>query len=61
MMHKAAFRLVAFVVGFQLLLVGGLAAGCLVTRDERCTGDRISELLQAIATQTFALYAAEKR
>jgi len=59
-MRRAAFKLVAFVVGFQLLLVGGLAAGCLFTRDDRCTGDRINDLLQAIATQTFALYAAEK-
>jgi uncharacterized membrane protein YcfT len=59
-MKAAAFKLVAFVVGFQLLLVAGIMAGCLFTQDKRCTGERASELLTAIGVQAFALYAAEK-
>jgi hypothetical protein len=59
-MRLLAFKLVAFVVGFQLLIVGAVLAGCLVTRDDRCTGENSSKLLASIGAQAFALYAAEK-
>ena len=59
-MKTAAFRLVAFVVGFQLFIVTAVLAGCLFTRDERCSGDKISEVFTSIGVQAFALYAAEK-
>ena len=59
-MKIAAFRLVAFVVGFQLVIASAVMAGCLTTRDERCSGDKISEVFTAIGVQAFALYAAEK-
>ena len=59
-MRLLAFKLVAFVVGFQLLIVASVLAGCLVTRDDRCTGKSSSNLLASIGAQAFALYAAEK-
>ena len=59
-MKSAAFKLVAFVVGAQVLLLIGVSAGCLITKDQRCTGDKIQEMLTAITAQAFALYAAEK-
>ena len=59
-MRLLAFKLVAFVVGFQLLIVASVLAGCLVTRDDRCTGENSSALLASIGAQAFALYAAEK-
>ena len=59
-MRLLAFKLVAFVVGFQLLIVASVLARCFVTRDDRCTGEQISKLLASIGAQAFALYAAEK-
>ena len=59
-MRLLAFKLVAFVVGFQLLIVASVLAGCFVTRDDRCTGEQSSKLLASIGAQAFALYAAEK-
>ena len=59
-MEAAAFKLVAFVVGAQVLLLIGVSAGCLITKNERCTGDKIQEMLTSITAQAFALYAAEK-
>ena len=59
-MKAAAFKLVAFVVGFQLVIASAALAGCFFTRDERCNGEKASELLTAIGVQAFALYAAEK-
>jgi hypothetical protein len=59
-MRLLAFKLVMFVVGIQLLIVSTTVVGCLVTRNERCTGQNIKELLAGLTTQAFALYAAEK-
>ena len=59
-MKSAAFELVAFVVGAQVILLIGVAATCLITKNERCTGDKIQEMLTGITAQAFALYAAEK-
>ena len=59
-MKQAAFKLVAFVVAVQLAIVMGTVAACFITRNEKCTGDKVSELLTYISAQAFALYAAEK-
>ena len=59
-MRKAAFYLVAAVIGVQLSIVAAVLAGCFVTKDQRCTGDRAGELMMYIAAQSFALYASEK-
>lgn len=59
-MKRAAFKLVAFVVAAQLILVAGTIVGCFFTRNDKCTGDRVSELLTYISAQAFALYASEK-
>ena len=59
-MKKAAFYLVAAVISAQLLIASGVLAGCLITKDNRCTGEKVSEMLMYITAQTFALYAAEK-
>jgi hypothetical protein len=59
-MKRAAFKLVAFVVAVQLALVTGTMAACFFTRNDKCTGDRVSELLTYISAQAFALYASEK-
>ncbi len=52
--------MVASVIGFQLVIVTGVLAGCLFTQDKRCTGELVSEMMLSITAQTFALYAAEK-
>jgi hypothetical protein len=59
-MKRAAFYLVAGVIGVQLLIVGGVLYGCFKTQAEKCTGDRAGELMMYIAAQSFALYASEK-
>ena len=68
-MKRAAFTLLASVIGFQLVLIGGVLAGCFLVYPEiqgrdpsnaRCSGENISELLAVIVAQSFALYAAEK-
>ena len=59
-MKNAAFNLVATVVGIQLALIFLITARCLSTFEQRCTGDRVAQLLGAVTTQVFALYAAEK-
>lgn len=58
-MRKAAFKLVALVVGIQLALLIGISVGCFTTL-RQCSGDRARDLLQYITAQSFALYAAEK-
>jgi hypothetical protein len=60
---KAAFYLLASVIGFQLVLIGGVLAGCFVARPamvDRCDGSKAGELLSVIVAQSFALYASEK-
>jgi len=59
-MRRAAFYLVAAVIGVQLMIATATVAGCLILKDKRCTGKHVSELMMYITAQTFALYAAEK-
>ena len=59
-MKRAAFNLVAVVIGLQLVIVGGVLIGCFKTQAEKCTGDRAGELMMYITAQSFALYASEK-
>ena len=55
-----AFRLV-FAVVVELAIVAGSVVGCFETNacDEN-DSNNIKELMQGLATKTFALYAAEK-
>ena len=60
-MKSLAIKLVFFVVGVELLIVGVTVAGCLVTQD--CSdrdSDNITHMLSGLAAKSFALYAAEK-
>ena len=59
-MKKAAFKLVAAVIFVQLIIVAGVLIGCFRTGAEKCTGNRVGELMMYITAQSFALYAAEK-
>ena len=62
-MKRAAFTLLASVIGFQLILIAGVLAGCFNARPkmiDRCDGSKAGELLSTIVLQSFALYAAEK-
>ena len=59
-MKRAAFYLVAGVIAVQLLIAGGILIGCFKTQAEKCTGDKVGELLMYITAQSFALYASEK-
>ena len=59
-MKSAAFKLVAFVVGAQVCLLIGVSAACFITRNEKCTGDKVQKMLTSVTAQAFALYAAEK-
>mgnify|MGYP003327607146 CR=1 FL=1 len=62
-MKKPAFYLLASVIGFQLILIAAVLAGCFVVTPEkgdRCDGSKAGELLTTIVAQSFALYAAEK-
>ena len=58
-MRRAAFYLVASVCLAQLILVMTIVTGCFISKRE-CTGDRVSEIMTLVVTQSFALYAAEK-
>ena len=59
-MKRAAFYLVVSVVMLQMLLAAGVLFGCFFTKNDKCSGDKVSDLLNNIIVQTFALYAAEK-
>lgn len=59
-MRKAAFYLVAWVIGFQLVLLASTLAGCFFMPQKNCTGEKIANGLDAIMAQVFALYASEK-
>lgn len=59
-MKRAAFYLLAGVIAFQLMIVAGVLVGCFRSGSERCTGEKVSELMQLIAGQSFVLYGAEK-
>ena len=59
-MKQAAFKLVAFVVAAQVVIVLITISACFATKSEKCTGDKVGELLTNITAQAFALYAAEK-
>ena len=56
-----AFRLVFAVVVVELAIVAGTVVGCFDTGScDENDSDNIKELMQGLATKTFALYAAEK-
>ena len=60
-MRRAAFYLVASVIGIQMLMLAAIAAGCFLAQSNiECTGDRANGLLSKIMTEVFALYASEK-
>ena len=68
-MKKWAFILLASVIGSQLVLIAGVLAGCFLVYpkmpnrdpgDERCSGNKMGELLSMTLANAFALYAAEK-
>ena len=59
-MKRAAFYLLAGVIAFQLVIVAGVLAACFHTANPKCTGNKISELMQLIVGQSFMLYGAEK-
>lgn len=63
-MKRPAFYLVASVVMLQMLIAAGVLVGCFrLDKDSHlsnhCSGDKVSDLLNNIIIQTFALYAAE--
>ena len=57
-MKRAAFRLVVGVIFFQLLMISGVIFECF--EKNRCTGEKVEEVMLQITAQSFALYAAEK-
>ena len=59
-MKQAAFKLVAFVVAGQLAVALLTITACFITGSDKCTGEKVGELLTNISAQAFALYAAEK-
>ncbi len=62
-MKRAAFALVAVVTGVQLAIVVGAISTCMITKPNAQTcdpGGELGQLMGAIVTQVFALYAAEK-
>ena len=64
-MKKAAFYLVAFVAGVQVLIVSMAIGTCLIKSrpgsPPTCDPDgELGSLMSAVVTQVFALYAAEK-
>ena len=58
-MKRAAFLLVAGVIGFQLLLVTAVTATCIVRSNTSCTQGQVREHLAYILAQSLGLYAAE--
>ena len=59
-MKRAAFYLLSGVIAFQLVIVAGVLVACFRTGNDRCTGDKVNELMQLIVGQSFMLYGAEK-
>ena len=60
-MKGIAIKLVFFVVGVELVIVGATVAACLATTE--CNdrdSDNITHMLSGLAAKSFALYAAEK-
>lgn len=57
-MKRAAFHLVVGVIFFQLLMISGVIFECF--EKNRCTGEKVEEVMLQITAQSFALYAAEK-
>ena len=56
-----AFRLVFAVVVVELAIVAGSVVGCFDSGScDENDSNNIKELMQGLATKTFALYAAEK-
>ena len=59
-MKRWAFILLASVIGSQLLLIAAVIAGCFYFPSPKCTGEKMSELMNIALVNSFALYAAEK-
>ena len=59
-MKRYAFLLLAFVIGWQLILLSLTLIACLKTGSDKCTGQRMAELMATLTAQCFALYASEK-
>lgn len=59
-MRRAAFYLVASVIGIQMLIVASALAGCFFMPQSECTGEKAQDILSRIMTEVFALYASEK-
>ena len=59
-MKRAAFALLAGVIGGHMVIVVGVLYGCFTSHAEKCTGEKISELMTMTLANAFALYAAEK-
>ena len=59
-MKKYAFWLLAFVIGWQLILISSTLIACLRTGNSECTGGRMAEMVTSLTAQSFALYASEK-
>ena len=60
-MKHIAIKLIFFVVGVELLIVGATVAECMTTT--KCSdrdSDNITHMLSGLAAKSFALYAAEK-
>jgi len=57
---KAAFYLLAGIIGVQLAILAGSTAACFALQDQRCDGTKISQALSGMMASAFALYAAEK-
>lgn len=68
-MKQLALKLVAGVIGFQLLIIAGTLIGCFTVYpkvgnrdpgDMRCSGEGVTEIMAQITAAAFALYAGEK-
>ena len=57
---RAAFYLLAGIIGVQLVILGGATAACFTMRIDKCDGKQISQALNSMVASAFALYAAEK-
>ena len=57
---RAAFYLLAGIIGVELLILAGSTAACFALKVNKCDGKQISQALNGMVASAFALYAAEK-
>ena len=60
-MKQAAFKLVAFVVAAQLAIAVLTIAACFITKSDKCTGDKVGELLTNISAQALLFMQQRNR